>query len=167
MAHLSFRYKGGPTIQRKLICQGFQRESYCVEVYPLCLKLTDSRDGSSAPIRLSKQVWVSMLPSLPKLSSVCRMLKTLCGGFIRLLLVNCMRWFVLQEVYQKTRLSALLSLFLWEMMIHSTVLFREVMVAPCFIIWISRLASGTTSRRRKAYSWILHLKEPWRNRAFK
>ncbi|XP_018492840.2 putative ubiquitin carboxyl-terminal hydrolase 11 [Raphanus sativus] len=54
-------YKGGPTIQRKLICQGFQRESYCVEVYPLCLKLTDSRDGSSATVRLSKQASVGQL----------------------------------------------------------------------------------------------------------
>ncbi|KAL0700339.1 hypothetical protein Bca4012_056461 [Brassica carinata] len=51
-------YKGGPTIQRKLICQ---RESYSVEVYPLCLKLTDGRDQSSATIRLSKQTSVGQL----------------------------------------------------------------------------------------------------------
>ncbi|KAF8116373.1 hypothetical protein N665_0019s0051 [Sinapis alba] len=54
-------YKGGPAIQRKLICQRFQSESYSVEVYPLCLKLTDSRDESSATIRLSKQASVSQL----------------------------------------------------------------------------------------------------------
>ncbi|KAH0926393.1 hypothetical protein HID58_018649 [Brassica napus] len=55
-------YKGGPTIQRKLICQRFQ--SYSVEVYPLCLKLTDSRDKSSATIRLSKQASVGLLYEL-------------------------------------------------------------------------------------------------------
>ncbi|KAJ0235547.1 Peptidase C19 [Hirschfeldia incana] len=54
-------YTGGPAIQRKLICQGFQRDSYTVEVYPLCLKLTDGRDGSSSTIRLSKQASVSQL----------------------------------------------------------------------------------------------------------
>ncbi|KAF8082389.1 hypothetical protein N665_0829s0006 [Sinapis alba] len=54
-------YKGGPPIQRKLISQGFHSKSYSVEVYPLCLKLTDSRDGSSSIIRLSKQASVGKL----------------------------------------------------------------------------------------------------------
>ncbi|KAG2270226.1 hypothetical protein Bca52824_064781 [Brassica carinata] len=54
-------YKGGPPIERKLISQGFHSKSYSVEVYPLCLKLTDSRDGSSSIIRLSKQASVGQL----------------------------------------------------------------------------------------------------------
>ncbi|KAL0696074.1 hypothetical protein Bca4012_063254 [Brassica carinata] len=54
-------YKGGPPIARKLISQGFHSKSYSVEVYPLCLKLTDSRDGGSAIIRLSKQASVGQL----------------------------------------------------------------------------------------------------------
>ncbi|XP_018434167.1 putative ubiquitin carboxyl-terminal hydrolase 11 [Raphanus sativus] len=54
-------YKGGPPIQRKLISQGFYSKSYSVEVYPLCLKLTDSKDGSSYIIRLSKQASVGQL----------------------------------------------------------------------------------------------------------
>ncbi|KAL1213003.1 putative ubiquitin carboxyl-terminal hydrolase 11 [Cardamine amara subsp. amara] len=54
-------YKGGPPIPRKLISQGFYTKSFSVEVYPLCLKLSDSRDGSSTILRLSKQDSVSKL----------------------------------------------------------------------------------------------------------
>ncbi|CAN8314025.1 unnamed protein product [Cochlearia groenlandica] len=54
-------YKGGPPIQRKLISQGFYSKNYSVEVYPLCLKLVDSRDESSTIIRLSKQASISQL----------------------------------------------------------------------------------------------------------
>ncbi|KAJ0232840.1 putative ubiquitin carboxyl-terminal hydrolase 11 [Hirschfeldia incana] len=54
-------YKGGPPIERKLISQGFHSKSYSVEVYPLCLKLRDGRDGSSSIIRLSKQASVGQL----------------------------------------------------------------------------------------------------------
>lgn len=53
---VSFRYSGGPPIPRKLICQGFYSRSYSVEVYPLCLMLTDGRDQSLTTIRLGKQV---------------------------------------------------------------------------------------------------------------
>jgi hypothetical protein len=49
-------YSGGPPIERKLICQGFYTRSYSVEVYPLCLMLTDGRDESRTVIRLGKQV---------------------------------------------------------------------------------------------------------------
>ncbi|CAH8337343.1 unnamed protein product [Eruca vesicaria subsp. sativa] len=56
-----YLYKGGPTIERKLICQEFPSKSYSVEVYPLSLKLTDSRDKSSATLRLSKRASVGQL----------------------------------------------------------------------------------------------------------
>ncbi|KAG2330310.1 hypothetical protein Bca52824_001490 [Brassica carinata] len=48
-------YSGGPPLPRKLICQGFYSRSYSVEVYPLCLMLTDGRDKSITTIRLGKQ----------------------------------------------------------------------------------------------------------------
>ncbi|XP_010542043.1 PREDICTED: ubiquitin carboxyl-terminal hydrolase 9-like isoform X2 [Tarenaya hassleriana] len=54
-------YKGGPPLPRKMICQGFYSKSYSVEVYPLCLTLTDGRDGSDTVIRLSKQAFVTDL----------------------------------------------------------------------------------------------------------
>ncbi|CAH2035036.1 unnamed protein product [Thlaspi arvense] len=54
-------YKGGPPIQRKLIYHGFYSKSYSVEVYPLSLNLTDSRDESITIIRLSRQASISQL----------------------------------------------------------------------------------------------------------
>ncbi|VVB11856.1 unnamed protein product [Arabis nemorensis] len=54
-------YKGGPPLPRKLISQGFFNKNYSVEVYPLCLQLTDDRDGPSTTIRLSKQASISQL----------------------------------------------------------------------------------------------------------
>lgn len=48
-------YKGGPGLPRKLISQGVQQKSFSVEVYPLCLKLTDSRDNSQSVIKISKK----------------------------------------------------------------------------------------------------------------
>ncbi|CAA7059304.1 unnamed protein product [Microthlaspi erraticum] len=56
-------YKGGPPIQRKLISlvQGFNSKSYCVEVFPLCLKLTDRRDGSCTIIKMSRTASISQL----------------------------------------------------------------------------------------------------------
>ncbi|KAG7599055.1 Peptidase C19 ubiquitin carboxyl-terminal hydrolase [Arabidopsis suecica] len=54
-------YKGGPPLPRKLISQGFYTKSFSVEVYPLCLKLTDSRDESTTIIRLSKQASIGQL----------------------------------------------------------------------------------------------------------
>ncbi|EOA37360.1 hypothetical protein CARUB_v10011117mg, partial [Capsella rubella] len=54
-------YKGGPPIQRKMIRQGFYSKSFSVEVYPLYLKLRDSRDESTTIIRLSKQASIGQL----------------------------------------------------------------------------------------------------------
>ncbi|CAH8272862.1 unnamed protein product [Arabidopsis lyrata] len=54
-------YSGGPPIERKLICQGFYSRSYSVEVYPLCLMLTDGRDESRTTIRLGKQTSIREL----------------------------------------------------------------------------------------------------------
>uniref|UniRef100_A0A1J3K0G5 Ubiquitin carboxyl-terminal hydrolase n=1 Tax=Noccaea caerulescens TaxID=107243 RepID=A0A1J3K0G5_NOCCA len=54
-------YNGGPPIPRKLICQGFYSRSYSVEVYPLCLMLTDGRDESITAIRLGKQASIREL----------------------------------------------------------------------------------------------------------
>ncbi|AEE82901.1 ubiquitin-specific protease 10 [Arabidopsis thaliana] len=54
-------YSGGPPIERKLICQGFYTRSYSVEVYPLCLMLTDGRDESRTVIRLGKQASIREL----------------------------------------------------------------------------------------------------------
>ncbi|KAK3001689.1 hypothetical protein RJ639_020415, partial [Escallonia herrerae] len=47
-------YKGGPALPRKMISLGVN-EKFMVEVYPLCLKLIDSRDQDQAIIRLSKK----------------------------------------------------------------------------------------------------------------
>ncbi|XP_062100822.1 ubiquitin carboxyl-terminal hydrolase 10-like [Humulus lupulus] len=51
-------YKGGPALPRKLISQGTFHKNFLVEVYPLCLKLIDSRDQnqSVSVLRLSKKV---------------------------------------------------------------------------------------------------------------
>lgn len=54
--HFIFRYKGGPALPRKLISQGDVNKQFNVEVYPLCLKLIDSRDQSQTVIRFSKKV---------------------------------------------------------------------------------------------------------------
>ncbi|KAK1400595.1 hypothetical protein POM88_000200 [Heracleum sosnowskyi] len=47
-------YKGGPVLPSKMISVGVGQE-LVVEVYPLCLKLIDARDGSESTIRLSKK----------------------------------------------------------------------------------------------------------------
>ncbi|KAJ0106130.1 hypothetical protein Patl1_17393 [Pistacia atlantica] len=51
-------YKGGPTLPRKMICEGITCEKR-VEVYPLSLNLIDSRDNSQSIIKLSKKasIW--------------------------------------------------------------------------------------------------------------
>ncbi|MCL7044181.1 hypothetical protein MKW94_030699 [Papaver nudicaule] len=54
-------YKGGPALPRKLISQGVAHKTYIVEVYPLTLKLTDSRDGKKLIIRMSKKESVRAL----------------------------------------------------------------------------------------------------------
>ncbi|KAK1351287.1 hypothetical protein POM88_054506 [Heracleum sosnowskyi] len=51
---ISNRYKGGPVLPSKMISVGVGQE-LVVEVYPLCLKLIDARDGSESTIRLSKK----------------------------------------------------------------------------------------------------------------
>lgn len=51
------RYKGGPPIPRKMISQGVNQRNFSVEVYLLCLKLIDARDGSECTVRLSKKVF--------------------------------------------------------------------------------------------------------------
>lgn len=50
------RYSGGPPVPRKLISQGDCIKRFNVEVYPLSLKLTDSRDNTQLDMRLSKKV---------------------------------------------------------------------------------------------------------------
>lgn len=53
---LSLWYKGGPALPRKMISQGIsKKKQFNVEVYPLRLKLIDSRDNSEVIIRLSKK----------------------------------------------------------------------------------------------------------------
>lgn len=54
-------YKGGPALPRKLISHGVAHKSYSVEVYPLSLKLTDSRDDKKYIIRISKKESVRAL----------------------------------------------------------------------------------------------------------
>ncbi|XP_042025033.1 ubiquitin carboxyl-terminal hydrolase 9-like isoform X1 [Salvia splendens] len=48
-------YKGGPVLKRKMISVGEQRKQFSVEVFPVHLRLIDSRDQSEAVIRLSKK----------------------------------------------------------------------------------------------------------------
>lgn len=55
MLNLSFRYKGGPALPRQMILLGIQ-QTCSVEVYPLALKLVDSRDKSETIIHISKKV---------------------------------------------------------------------------------------------------------------
>ena len=59
--HFMFRYKGGPALPRKLISQGDVNKQFNVEVFPLCLKIIDSRDNSLSVIKLSKKVLLSVL----------------------------------------------------------------------------------------------------------
>ncbi|XP_050377387.1 ubiquitin carboxyl-terminal hydrolase 9-like [Argentina anserina] len=54
-------YKGGPSLPRKMITQGDLVKNLMVEVYPLCLKIIDSRDDSQAVIWLSKKASVQEL----------------------------------------------------------------------------------------------------------
>ncbi|CAN6718410.1 unnamed protein product [Malus baccata var. baccata] len=54
-------YKGGPALPRKMISQGDIIKNLMVEVYPLCLKIIDSRDNSQTVIRLSKKASVQEL----------------------------------------------------------------------------------------------------------
>ncbi|QHN75752.1 Putative ubiquitin carboxyl-terminal hydrolase [Arachis hypogaea] len=55
------RYKGGPSLPRKLISQGATQKQYSVEVYPLILKLTDARDKSVSTVKLSKKVPIDFI----------------------------------------------------------------------------------------------------------
>ncbi|KAG6405437.1 hypothetical protein SASPL_133026 [Salvia splendens] len=48
-------YKGGPVLQRTMISVGEQHKQFSVEVFPVHLRLIDSRDQSEAVIRLSKK----------------------------------------------------------------------------------------------------------------
>lgn len=51
-----FRYKGGPEISRKVICEDLTSRRYIVDVYPLHLTLIDERDNSARTIKLSRKV---------------------------------------------------------------------------------------------------------------
>ncbi|KAK4400238.1 Ubiquitin carboxyl-terminal hydrolase 10 [Sesamum angolense] len=51
-------YKGGPVLPRKMISVGDQQKQFIVEVFPLCLRLIDSRDQSELVIILSKKASV-------------------------------------------------------------------------------------------------------------
>ncbi|KAL5766085.1 hypothetical protein ACOSP7_016702 [Xanthoceras sorbifolium] len=53
-------YKGGPALPRKMICEGVFSEKR-VEVYPLSLKLIDSRDDSQLTLKLSKKASIREL----------------------------------------------------------------------------------------------------------
>ncbi|XP_058770669.1 ubiquitin carboxyl-terminal hydrolase 9-like [Vicia villosa] len=57
-------YKGGPELPRKLISQGVGQKQYSIEVYPLCLKVTDARDNSVSIVKLSKKATMSELYEL-------------------------------------------------------------------------------------------------------
>lgn len=57
-------YKGGPALPRKLISQGVGKKQYSIEVYPLCLKVTDARDNSVSIVKLSKKATMSELYEL-------------------------------------------------------------------------------------------------------
>ncbi|CAO2819358.1 unnamed protein product [Amaranthus hypochondriacus] len=54
-------YSGGPSVPRKLISQGDCIKRFNVEVYPLSLKLTDSRDNTQLDMRLSKKATIREL----------------------------------------------------------------------------------------------------------
>ncbi|KAK7278307.1 hypothetical protein RJT34_23333 [Clitoria ternatea] len=57
-------YKGGPALPRKLISQGVGNKQYNVEVYPLSLKVTDTRDNSQSIVKLSKKATLGELYEL-------------------------------------------------------------------------------------------------------
>lgn len=63
-------YKGGPEIPRKVISEGSNSISFRVEVYPLILKLIDSRDYSQRIIIMSRKDSVREL-----YNKVCTLLK--------------------------------------------------------------------------------------------
>ncbi|XP_074303699.1 ubiquitin carboxyl-terminal hydrolase 10-like isoform X2 [Silene latifolia] len=48
-------YEGGPPLPRRLILQGSIHKKFNIEVYPLTLRLIDSRDNSETAIRISKK----------------------------------------------------------------------------------------------------------------
>ncbi|XP_021300601.1 ubiquitin carboxyl-terminal hydrolase 9-like isoform X2 [Herrania umbratica] len=54
-------YKGGPALPRKMILQGVYHRKFDVEVYPLCLKLIDSRDESQSILWISRKASVAVL----------------------------------------------------------------------------------------------------------
>ncbi|KAE8683924.1 Ubiquitin carboxyl-terminal hydrolase 9 [Hibiscus syriacus] len=54
-------YQGGPALPRKMILQGVLHRKFDVEVYPLCLKLIDSRDESQSTIWISRKASVTEL----------------------------------------------------------------------------------------------------------
>ncbi|KAJ4847032.1 hypothetical protein Tsubulata_018065 [Turnera subulata] len=55
-------YKGGPVLPRRMISQGLStKKQFNVELYPLRLKLIDSRDNTELIIRLSKKASVHEL----------------------------------------------------------------------------------------------------------
>ncbi|KAK4423195.1 Ubiquitin carboxyl-terminal hydrolase 10 [Sesamum alatum] len=51
-------YKGGPVLPRKMISVGNQQKQFIVEVFPVCLRLIDSRDQREVVIILSKKASV-------------------------------------------------------------------------------------------------------------
>ncbi|KAL9232533.1 hypothetical protein vseg_007637 [Gypsophila vaccaria] len=51
-------YGGGPSLPRKLILHGSIHKKFNVEVYPLTLKLIDTRDNSEEFIRISKKATI-------------------------------------------------------------------------------------------------------------
>ncbi|KAH9617823.1 hypothetical protein KSS87_005885 [Heliosperma pusillum] len=54
-------YKGGPPLPRRLILQGSIHKKFNIEVYPLTLRLIDSRDNSETVIRISKKATICQL----------------------------------------------------------------------------------------------------------
>ncbi|XP_065858457.1 ubiquitin carboxyl-terminal hydrolase 9-like [Euphorbia lathyris] len=55
-------YKGGPTLPRKMIAQGVSdKKQFSVEVYPLHLKLIDSRDNNELTVTISRKASVHQL----------------------------------------------------------------------------------------------------------
>ncbi|KAL6571157.1 Ubiquitin carboxyl-terminal hydrolase 9 [Orobanche hederae] len=55
-------YKGGPALPRRMISEGVaNRKQFSVEVYPLNLKLIDSRDNSVSHMKISKKASVREL----------------------------------------------------------------------------------------------------------
>lgn len=70
------RYKGGPALPRKMMSVGNQQKQFSVEVFPLSLRLIDSRDQSEVIIRLSKKVRSSAFNLiLSVVISICHVLQ--------------------------------------------------------------------------------------------